>query len=287
MSTDSTPNENTYILDAESAAEMARLTNQDRLITKGMGGLFPERDDVSTMSDILDIACGPGGWAIDVAYEYPEIQVVGIDISRTMIEYARAQAKTQGLSNVSFRIMDALKRLDFPANSFDLVNARFLVGFMPKVAWPKLLQECMRITRPGGILRLTEFDTPGTTNSPAFERWMAMTFRAIQKAGFPSAPDGHDYGMTPIVGHLLQNAGCQNIGQMPHVINFSIGMPAHESMYQNCMVAFKLVQPFMIKMGIATPEEADQRYQQMLLEMMSDDFCGLWYYLTTWGQKPE
>ena len=287
MSADSTSHENTYILDAESGAEMARLTNQDRLITKGMGGLFPERDDVSTMSDILDIACGPGGWVIDVAYEYPEIRVMGVDISSTMIRYAAAQAKVQGLDNASFRVMDALKPLEFPDDSFDLVNARFLVGFMPKVAWPGFLQECMRILRPGGILRLTEFDTPGTTNSSAFERWMAMTFRAIQMAGFPSAPDGHDYGITPIMGRLLQDAGCQDIDQMPHVINFSIGMPVHESMYQNCMIAFKLVQPFMIKMGIATQEEADQRYQQMLVEMMSDNFCGLWYYLTTWGQKPK
>ena len=53
------------------------------------------------------------------------------------------------------------------------------------------------------------------------------------------------------------------------------------------MIAFKLVQPFMIKMGVITQEEADQRYQEMLLEMMSDEFCALWYYLTSWGQKPE
>ncbi len=56
MSDDSVSSENTYILDAESSAEMARLMQQDRMITEGMGGLFPERDDVSTMHDILDVA---------------------------------------------------------------------------------------------------------------------------------------------------------------------------------------------------------------------------------------
>ena len=90
MSTDPPPSENTYILDAESGTEMARLMKQDRLLTQGMGGLFPERDDVSSMHAILDIACGPGGWVLDVAYAYPKIEVVGIDISNTMIEYARA-----------------------------------------------------------------------------------------------------------------------------------------------------------------------------------------------------
>jgi len=31
-------NENTYLLDTESPAEMARLINQDHLLTQGMGG---------------------------------------------------------------------------------------------------------------------------------------------------------------------------------------------------------------------------------------------------------
>jgi len=61
------PDENNYFIDAESATEMTRLINQDRLFTENMGGLFPERNDVSSMHDILDIACGPGGWVLEVA----------------------------------------------------------------------------------------------------------------------------------------------------------------------------------------------------------------------------
>ena len=53
------------------------------------------------------------------------------------------------------------------------------------------------------------------------------------------------------------------------------------------MVAFKLVQPFLVKMKVMTQEEADQKYQQMLIEMMQKDFSAVWYYLTAWGQKPD
>src|SRR5437588_5676239 len=104
---DSTENEkeNAYFNDPESGAEMARLTDQDRLLTKGMGGLFPERSDLSSIQRILDIGCGPGGWTLDVAYTYPDKEVVGIDISQTMINYARARARVQGLDNASFRVM--------------------------------------------------------------------------------------------------------------------------------------------------------------------------------------
>ena len=278
--------ENTYILDAESATEMARLSKQDRLITKGMGGLFSERDDIAGMHDILDIACGPGAWVLEVAYSYPHIHVVGGDISRTMITYARTQASVQGLTNADFYVMDVLKRLDFPDNSFDLVNARFLVGFMPQKAWPTILQECLRILRPGGVLRLTEFDEPGTTNSPAFEEWLALTFSTTRKAGLTAAPDGRNFGITPLLRRFLLEAGCQVINSRSHVIDFSNGTPAYEPMYENCEIAFKLVQPFIIKLAGISQEEVDQKYQKMLAEMTTQDFCGLWYYLTVWGQKP-
>ncbi len=279
-------NENTYILDAASGAEMARLMKQDHLLTEGMGGLFPERDDVATMHDILDIACGPGGWVLETAFAYPRTRFVGIDINRNMVEYARAQAWSRGLENASFTVMNALERLDFPDQSFDLVNARFLVGFMPRASWPTFLQECLRITRPGGIIRLTEFDEPGTSNSIAFETWLKYTFQAIGKAGFTISVDGHNYGIMPILGRLLRDAGCRNIEQRAHVIDFSYGTEGHEPMYQNCKVAFQLVQPFLVKIGALSEQEAEDRYNQMLIELMSEGFCAIWSYMTAWGQKP-
>lgn len=278
--------ENTYILDVESGAEMARLMKQDRLLTEGMGGLFPERTDIATMHDILDIACGPGGWVLDTAFAYPKTRVVGVDINRKMVEYARAQAWSRGLENASFQLMNALERLDFPDQSFDLVNARFLVGFMPQAHWPTFFQECLRITRPGGIIRVTEFDEPGTSNSVAFEMWKKYTFQAIHKAGFTSSVDGHNYGIMPILGRLLRDAGCRDVGQRAHVIDFSYGTEGHEPMFQNCKIAFQLVQPFMVKMKVLPEQEAAERYNQMLIEIMSEDFCAVWSYLTAWGQKP-
>src|SRR6266436_6885658 len=122
MASASNPNrrENIYFNDPESGAEMARLMDQDRLITRGMGGLFPERSDLSGIQRILDVACGPGGWAQEVAFAYPEIEVVGFDISRAMIDYANAFARVQGLHNLSFQVMDILQPLTFPDSSFDL-----------------------------------------------------------------------------------------------------------------------------------------------------------------------
>lgn len=286
QSSDPSQSENTYIIDAESAAEMARLMSQDLIITKIMGGLLPERPDFANIHSVLDIGCGPGGWLLEIAFAHPGIEVVGIDISRTMIEYACTQAKVQGLENAKFLVMDATKPLDFPDNSFDLVNGRFLVGFMLPTAWPSLVQECMRVVRSGGLIRLTESDDLGTTNSPAFEKLSAMFIRAFQLAGRTFSPEGRNWGITPGLGKFLRDAGCQNIQSRVHMNDYSAGTEAHDSIYRDLVVALKLLQPFLIKLGVTTQEEADRLYQQAVAEMLSNDFCAIAYILTVCGEKP-
>ncbi len=278
--------ENTYILNPEDATEMARLINQDHLTTRGMGGIFPGGPDLSTMQHILDIACGPGGWALDVAHACPKTQVIGIDISEQMIRYARAHAKTQGLDNVLFQIMNILKPLDFPDNYFDLVNARFLTAFMPRTSWPTLLEECVRITRPGGIIRLCEPDAGGTSNSPACEKLDSFLARAIYLNGQGFSPDGRSFGMMVMLKRLLMNAGCVSIQQRPFLIDYSVGTEPHSGYYQNLVVIYQLLRPFLLKMGVTHAEEFDQLYWQMQVEMLSEDFSAFWLLVSAWGKNP-
>ncbi len=282
---DSTRSGNVYFNDPESGAEMARLLDQDRLMTKGMGGLFSERSDLSGITRILDIGCGPGGWVQEVAYTYPEIEVVGIDISRAMIDHAGTQAQLQGLANAHFLVMDALEPLDFPANSFDLVNARFMT-FLPAAAWSKLLQECARITRSGGTIRLTETEWWCFTNSPALETLNEMITRALKKQGSFSQT-GRFTGVLPMLGDLLCDAGYVNIQHTAHVIDYSFGKEAYEGFRRDAAILFKLVQPYVVGMEVATQGEVDQVYEQMLLDMMKDDFRGLMFLLTVWGERPN
>src|SRR5437588_9630358 len=213
---DQSGNDNVYFNDPESGAEMARLLEQDRLVTKGMGGLFSDQSDLSGIQRVLDVACGPGGWAQEVAFTYPEIEVVGFDISRAMIEYARAQARVQGLDNVSFRVMDMQKPLDFPDNSFDLVNGRFVL-FIPTSFIPVFLKECMRITRPGGTIRLTESEWTAPSTSPAMEQMLGLIGRALKRVGQSFSPSGNLVGITPMLRSIRKDAGCTNVQHMAHV----------------------------------------------------------------------
>lgn len=290
-----TRTKNTYLNDPESGAEMARLLDQDHTLTTCMGGLLPEQSTTTleTLRDVLDIACGPGGWVQEVAFAHPHIEVTGIDISHAMIEHAGMQANIQHLENAHFEVMDATGPLAFPDGAFDLVNARTIAGFMLTSAWPTLVQECIRLLRPGGILRLTETDIWGISNKPAFVTLMTHSYRAIWLGGHSFDPSGHTFGVTPMLERLLAGAGLQNIRSRAHAINFSSGALAHQAMYQNFRVFFKLVEPFVLKAhrafpeaGLPDQEELDHLYEQMLLEMIEDDFVGIFYLLTVWGVKP-
>nr|BBH92308.1 hypothetical protein KTA_05070 [Thermogemmatispora argillosa] len=278
--------ENTYVIDPENAGELARLMQQDRLLTEGMGGLLPEPGiTLPEQGSVLDLACGPGGWALELAFEHPRLEVIGVDISRQVIDYARMQARSRGLENVHFHVMNVMEPLAFPDRSFDLINGRLLFAFMLPEAWPKLLAECYRLLKPGGIVRLTEME-PMLTTSRAYQTWMAYMSEALKRAGQSFSPDGRQFGITPVLPRLVREAGFASVQLRPSVIEWSMGTEAHYAVLKDSLIGLELLQPFLIKMGIATKEELERLYQLATAEMQQEDFCGLWNLLTVWGRKP-
>jgi ubiquinone/menaquinone biosynthesis C-methylase UbiE len=270
---------------AEHGVGIPRLFNFDLPYIKKTSQTLPEQADISTIGSVLDIASGSGEWAIATAQAYPHMQVVGLDNDARMVESARAQAKARGVDNVHFTIMDPFQRLDVSDGSFELVNARFINGLILAEAWPKVLQEFWRVTRPGGRIRLTEGELPISSN-PAFANIGGMLSQALYVTGRSFSPEGRLLSITPALQRLLQDAGFQNTQQVVYVTNFSAGMEAHTDLTQNFSTTYRLVQDFLRNAGVTTQEEVEQLYQQMEGEMRSEDFCAVGFYLTVWGKKP-
>ncbi|QBD78936.1 class I SAM-dependent methyltransferase [Ktedonosporobacter rubrisoli] len=267
---------------ARASGELPRPFAQDHLLTKGTG-VLPAQLDPSRVQRVLDVACGCGRWVHEVAQAYPRIEAVGFDTSRVLINFARAQARSQGLRNAHFLVMDLQQHLDFPNHTFDLVNARFL-NFLPAQSWTRLMHELGRITRPGGIIRLTESEWWYFTNSPALESLNALVIQALKKQ-YKRSRTGYFTGVLPLLGRFLREAGCTDITQVPYVIDFSAGTELYEIFRRDAAVAFKLFQPTVVKMQIATQEELDKIYKRMTLEMQKADFRGLLLPISAWGTK--
>ncbi len=279
--------ETTYFLDQENIAEMARIQLQSRLMTEGMGGILPEFDNQfpKTYRRVIDLCCGTGDWAWQVAQEYAAIEVVGLDCSEGMLAYARETAREKQIENVHFLAGNVLLPLPFPDNSFDMVNARFLIGALRRQQWPVFMRECVRILRPGGMLRLTEGDRAGWTNKAGCEQiatW-AVAFFLGSQYGFGN--DRDSVGLTAILPSLLEQAGCEQISKYVYELDFSYGTDLYESQCQNWRIAYVQIQPRLVKLGIATDAEFEAAYQQMLDEIAEPDFQGATRLMTAIGYK--
>jgi ubiquinone/menaquinone biosynthesis C-methylase UbiE len=270
-----------FVYDRQNQEELQRLTVQDRMITAAMGGVFAEQTDLTAIHRVLDIGCGPGGWAIEAARTYPTMSLAGIDISQRMINYAREQAiANQVADRVEFRTMDALLVLEFPPAYFDLANMRFGFSFMRTWEWHKLLSEMQRVTRPGGIIRLTETAVAHESNSPALRQLQDMAVSAFHRAGHLFTQESA--GLIPHLAHLLTQYGVQQVQTKAYTLEFRAGTAEGRTYYEDLMHVYHTIRPFLKKWGYES-RDYDKIYQQALIEMQQPDFCVTWNLLSAWG----
>ncbi len=164
----------------EQGVELPRLFHFDLPPLKQTGQPFPEQSDISSIHRVLDIASGDGQWTISAAQALPQVQFVGIEGQAALVDRARAQAKQEGVTNVTFTVMDPFGPLDLPDGAFDLVNARYIAGLLEAATWPNTLEEFVRVTRPGGVIRLTENDLP-ISNTMAFAQLGGLISEAAEQ----------------------------------------------------------------------------------------------------------
>lgn len=98
---------------------------------------------------ILDLGCGPGQLAMDIASQTPGACIVGVDLSREMVRLARMHARD--LPNTRFILADAAA-LPLEDESVDFVIS---TGALHHFADPAaVFSECRRVLRPGGEGRI-------------------------------------------------------------------------------------------------------------------------------------
>jgi ubiquinone/menaquinone biosynthesis C-methylase UbiE len=277
-------NRGTYFVQEKSEKELTRLRISDHMITTGMSGVLSEQPDPTIFRRMLDVGCGTGGWIIEAAQAYPTMSLVGIDISKLMIEYACAQAEAHQVKDrVEFRVMDALLILEFRTAFFDLVNLRFGATFLRTWDWPKMLSELLRVSRPDGIVRVTEPEFV-QSNSPALTRLTEMLKCALFRAGHHFTQERT--GVTSQLAQLLKQHGCQQVQTKAYAIEYRAGTVEGEAFYEDLKLFYQTIRPFLQKWGCAS-KDYEAIYQQALKEMHQPDVHTTWNFLTAWGSKPK
>jgi ubiquinone/menaquinone biosynthesis C-methylase UbiE len=279
------PSDSDYIADSETVTEMMRLLEQDVLLTCKVSGLLPPGVDPALIHEVLDIGCGPGGWVLELAKAYPHLHVTGIDSSELVIDFAQAKAEMEGVPNAHFQVMN-FRELTFPDASFDVVNARLVQWFLNADEREPVVQGWWRVVRPGGVIRFTENEIGAMmTNSETMARSMRVFLSALAHAGRTIAPDGG--GITLLLRPLLRNLGCQDIGEMAHLVNFSAGEPFSEVMCGDIIKGMETMAPFIVKAKVVGKKKLAEIYLQARQDMASPDFLGMIFYVSAWGRKPH
>jgi ubiquinone/menaquinone biosynthesis C-methylase UbiE len=273
-----------FVQDRKNKDELTRLAVQDQIITNAMGGVLPEQTDPTVFRRVLDVGCGTGGWLIEAARAYPTMSLVGVDISQSRIKYAHAQAEEHGVHDrVEFYVMDVLDKLDFPAAFFDLVNLRLGTSFMRTWDWPRLLRELLQVTSPGGVVRVTESKVVQQSNSPALTRLCGMLQCALFRGGHLFTQEST--GLTSQLVSLLNRCGCQQVQTKASVMEYRVGTVEGEAFYEDMVIFFRTVYPFIQKWGCDS-KDYGAIYHQALKEMHQPSFFTTVNLLTAWGGKP-
>jgi ubiquinone/menaquinone biosynthesis C-methylase UbiE len=203
-----------------------------------------------------------------------------------MIEYARTQAEVHQVSErVEFRVMDALRPLEFPDATFDLVNLRFGASYLRTWDWPKFLTELLRVTRVDGVVRVTESVVHLTSNSPMLNQLFDMFLTAFVRAGHLFTDKS-----TGLIDHLeglLNQYGCEQVQTKFHAMQYPAGTPDGEVYREDMTLFFQTTRPFIQKWNSAATKDYDALYQQAVKEMSQPNFHGTWDVLTAWGSKPR
>jgi ubiquinone/menaquinone biosynthesis C-methylase UbiE len=103
---------------------------------------------------VLDIGCANGYAAFRHAKKLKRI--MGVDFAEEMIREANKAKKNATCNNISFEMGD-VRKLQFKTNSFDMVyTTRVLINLPTWADQIQGIKECIRVTKPGGKILLSE-----------------------------------------------------------------------------------------------------------------------------------
>lgn len=204
----------------DAAAELERLRIQVELVKDLEDGFLAEAA-LPPAGRILDVGCGPGFFSERIAREHlgPGGAVIGVDVDASLIEVARHRLAGSDLP-VEFRLGTAV-RLPLEDDSVDFSYARFLFQHL---STPRsVLDEMIRVTRPGGTVAVVDTDDGGLVVHPEPDG-----FQDLLRASYDAQTQrGGDRRIGRKLLGLLGSAGLQDPGVSVRPLTTDHLAPAH------------------------------------------------------------
>lgn len=123
---------------------------------------------------ILDMGTGPGFLPIEMVKLNPSLRIVGIDLSRRLIRFAKKNARDAGVADkIRFEVGNA-SALPFESRSFDRIIS---TGMLHSLREPvKVFKEIRRLLKPDGAAWI--YDPANVSSLLDRTKWLAtLTFQ--------------------------------------------------------------------------------------------------------------
>jgi ubiquinone/menaquinone biosynthesis C-methylase UbiE len=118
---------------------------------------------------ILDMGCAIGNSSLVWGRAFPAAEVHAIDVGAPVLRYGHARAQALGVP-IHFSQQNA-EATDFEAGSFDLVISHIMLHETSKSALTRIMQECRRLLRPGGLMLHLEIPRGKTVMEKFMHNW--------------------------------------------------------------------------------------------------------------------
>jgi SAM-dependent methyltransferase len=178
--------------------ESDRLNFQHFFLKAALGANYVAPLEKVRVETILDVGCGTGVWCREVAGEFTQAYIHGVDIDPSL---ACAIAPP---ANCRFLPADLLRGLPFASGTFDFTHMRLLVAALPTSRWPGAVAELLRVTKPGGWIELVECGL-------GFKRAGAATLRYVEWWQQVSKLRGIDTAAVANIDRWLRAAGAKQV----------------------------------------------------------------------------
>ncbi|KAL2182151.1 S-adenosyl-L-methionine-dependent methyltransferase [Thermothelomyces heterothallicus CBS 202.75] len=160
---------------------------------------------------ILDLGCGTGIWAIDMADEYPRASVFGVDLSPIQPEWVP--------SNCRFHVDDYEDEWTYRDDErFDYIHGRALSGTVAD--WSNFYRQVRQHLKPGGWCEMQEYDAWIFSDDDSFGR-AAWTKEWVEKLDEASRLFGKQINVACKHKQWMIDAGFENVEEK--VIRIPIG----------------------------------------------------------------
>ncbi|KAG9296741.1 hypothetical protein G9A89_001373 [Geosiphon pyriformis] len=119
---------------------------------------------------VIDVGCGPGTWILEMATNYPLTSFTGVDI--VPIYPSEIMPK-----NAHFFQANILEGLPIK-ETYDFARISLLNICIPAKDWPGVIDEMIRLLKPGGWIEIVELDLVTSFVGPHFQN-LAIAFREL------------------------------------------------------------------------------------------------------------